>query len=115
MRTSKATNPHLFSLINALKKLSAKEKVPLWKRIASDLSKPSRKRRSVNISHIEKNLKSNETALVPGKVLGTGNENKKLKVAAFQFTDSAKAKVHALTIQELMKSNPKGKGVRIIG
>jgi len=107
-------------LIQELKKKSIEEKVKIWKRIASDLEKPTRNRRIVNLSKIDRYTKDNDTIIVPGKVLGSGDLNKKLTIAAFSFSEQAIDKIKlsdgkALHIDELMKSNPKGNKVRIIG
>ncbi|MFH1590409.1 MAG: 50S ribosomal protein L18e [archaeon] len=112
------SNPRLQSLIKELKTLSQKEKVAVWKRIASDLEKPNRNRRAVNLSRISHHAKENESVVVPGKVLGTGELSRKVTIAAFSISSSAKEKVgkdNFLTIEELMQKNPKGKNVRIIG
>jgi len=110
------SNPSLKNLIRELKRLSNKEKVNIWRRIAKDLAKPTRIRRRVNIYKIDKYTRNDETAIVPGKVLSLGELNKKITVAAYQFSDAAKKKIpNAITIQQLMKNNPKGKKVRIIG
>ena len=99
--------------------LSSKENVPLWKRVAKDLSKPTRERRLVNIYKIQAHSKEDETVVVPGKVLGVGELNRKVNVAALTFSDQAYEKIkkmgNAISIQELMKQNPKGKKVRILG
>ncbi|NQU98080.1 50S ribosomal protein L18e [Candidatus Woesearchaeota archaeon] len=109
----------LNELIGELKKNSIANNVKIWKRVATDLEKPSRNRRVVNLFNIEKNAKANETIVVPGKVLGTGELTKKVTVAAFNFSDSAfkkiKEKGEVLSIPELLKHNPKGKKVRILG
>ncbi|MFH1209620.1 MAG: 50S ribosomal protein L18e [archaeon] len=113
------TNIHLKNLIRELRKLSTKQNVKLWKRIAYELEKPTRKRREVNISKIDKYTKENEIALIPGKVLGSGDLTKKITVSAFQFSQKAKEIINkkgkAISIQDLIKDNPKGKKVRIIG
>jgi len=112
-------NPNLAGLIQELKKLSIEKKVKLWKRIATDLEKPTRNRRIVNICKINKYAKPNETVIVPGKVLGVGELDRKISIAAYNFSEEAlgkiKAKGEALTIQELMQKNPKASKVRIIG
>lgn len=109
----------LQELITELKKNSIANKVKIWKRLAVDLEKPTRIRREVNIYKIEQYAKPNETIVVPGKVLGTGELTKKVTVAAFNFSDSAyqkiKAKGQAISIPDLIKNNPKGKKVRILG
>jgi len=92
----------------------------VWKAAAKNLEKPSRQRRQVNIYKIDKHVQDGELALVPGKVLGVGELTKSVTVAAFAFSQEARNKIEAsngkiLTIKELMKQNPKGKGVRILG
>ncbi len=113
-------NPGLRNLIQELKKKASQEKVNLWKRVAQDLEKPSRQRRIVNLSRINLYAQDNEVVLVPGKVLGNGLLNKKVEIAAYQFSSSALDKIRqsqskTLTLWELMKTNPKGKNIRIIG
>lgn len=115
MKRKGSDNQNLVSLIRDLKKLSLDKRVKIWKRIASDLERPTRIRREVNLDRLNRNTKPNETVIVPGKLLGNGELNHKLRVAAFRFSERAKAKVQAVTIRELMKDNPNGKGVRIIG
>jgi large subunit ribosomal protein L18e len=113
-------NQQLQTLIFELKRKSVDEKVNLWKRIADDLERPTRIRRVVNLSKISRYLNDDEIALVPGKVLGGGDLEKKVTVAAFTFSKQAVDKIKqkngkTMNISELMKSNPKGSKVRIIG
>jgi large subunit ribosomal protein L18e len=119
----KRTGPQtleLQNLIRDLKILGNKEDVSLWKRVADDLEKPTRIRREVNLYKIDKNVRDGEIALVPGKVLSIGILSKKLTIAAYSFSDNALEKIKesgakAISIDKLMKENPKGKKVRIIG
>ena len=116
----KMKNEQLQMLIQELKKKSIDEKVKIWKRIATDLEKPTRNRRIVNLSKIDKYSKDNETVIVPGKVLGSGDLSKKITIAAYSFSEQAIDKIKesngkALYIDELMKSNPKGNKIRIMG
>ncbi len=106
--------------IKELKKTSIDNKSKLWKRVASDLEKSTRNKRLVNIYKIDKYAKTGEIIIVPGKVLGTGNLTKKVTVAAYNFSESAFEKINdakgeAISIIELMKKNPNGKKVRILG
>jgi large subunit ribosomal protein L18e len=52
-------------------------------------------------------------------VLGEGDLTKKITVAAFAFSDEAREKItksgKAVTISDLMKTNPKGQKVKILG
>jgi len=91
-----------------------------WKRVVKDLNKPSRQRRIVNLYKIEQYAQDGETILVPGKVLSVGEINKKVEVAALNFSEEAKEKILAakgktLSISELLIKNPEGKKVRILG
>ncbi len=120
MRRTGPTNPNLLGLISELKKQSIEQKVPLWKRIAVDLERPTRNRRIVNLSRINRYAKENETIIIPGKVLAGGDLNQKLTIAAFKFSDSAKNKIEKsgskiIQISELLKESPKGKKIRILG
>jgi len=119
---SKRTGPstlELSRLIVELRRLSSKQKINLWKRVAEDLEKPTRQRREVNLYKINKYVKSGETALVPGKVLNLGNLDKKITIAAYKFSQKAREKINksgkAISIKELIKENPKGNKIRIIG
>jgi len=114
------TNPTLKGLIEDLKKKSLDQKVNIWNKVASDLLRPSRKRRIVNLSKLSFHTKENETILVPGKVLGSGALDHKLTISAYQFSDSAKEKIvkaggKIIPLNELIQESPKGKRIRIIG
>ncbi len=120
MRITKTTNNGLKTLISELRQASSSEEAPLWKRVAADLSKPTRQRRIVNLTRINKFTKENDVIVVPGKVLSAGNIDHKIEVAAYQFSEAAKAKIESakgtvITIPQMLKSNPKGKGIKIIG
>ena len=113
------TNPVLIKLIMDLKKKGSEENVNLWRRIASELERSTRTRRAVNLLRINRYTKENETIIVPGKVLGSGDIDHNITVAAYQFSEGAVDKINkkgkAISITELMKENPKGTNVRIIG
>ncbi|MCK4859771.1 MAG: 50S ribosomal protein L18e [Candidatus Omnitrophica bacterium] len=113
------TNQKTQELIISLKKQSRKEKVKLWRDIADRLQKPARKRAEVNLNKLEKYCKKNETALIPGKLLGDGSLTKPLTVSALNASESAIKKLQLtksmyLSIEELMVKNPKGKKIRIM-
>ncbi|MFH1592741.1 MAG: 50S ribosomal protein L18e [Candidatus Woesearchaeota archaeon] len=113
------TNKYLIELIKSLKKLSIEKKVKIWKAVAKELEKPTRIRRVVNLDRLNRVCKDGETILVPGKVLGGGELDKKLTVAAFGFSEKAldkiKEKSKSISIEELMKENPEGTKVRMVG
>lgn len=113
------TNQNLVMLVQELKKASNTHKSRLWKRVAADLEKAARQRRIVNLAKLNRFTKENETIVVPGKVLGAGSLSHKLTVAAFSFSQSAKDEINkngkAIPISDLIKEDPKGKKIRIIG
>ena len=113
------TNEYLVALIKLLKKASFENKVNIWKTIALELERSTRQRREVNLDRINRVCDENETIIVPGKVLATGELDKKVTVAAFRFSEAALGKINkkgkAISIEELLKINPKGSKVRIIG
>ena len=119
MRTG-PTNINLQSLIGELKKKAYSENIPIFARIAEDLEKPTRQRREVNLSKIDRYAKKGELIIVPGKVLATGELSQSMTIAAWKFSQQAldkiyKANAKAITINELLKSGVKEAPVRIIG
>jgi large subunit ribosomal protein L18e len=117
---TKKTNPMLIALIRDLRTAAYENKAPIWKDIAERLEKPLQNWPEVTLTRIDTYVHEKETALVPGKVLSTGNLTKKVSIAAWAFTEKAHEKIKkaggkALTIEDLMKHNPKGKDIRIVG
>jgi|Deesub1362A_J573_1020465.scaffolds.fasta_scaffold01653_8 large subunit ribosomal protein L18e len=116
---AKKSNPNLVKLIDELLDSKAKNEAPLWKEIAKKLASPRRNYAEINVAKIQKFASNNETILVPGKVLGGGDLSKSLNVAALSFSETARKKIEnsggrCFTIKELIESNPKGTGVRIL-
>jgi large subunit ribosomal protein L18e len=112
------TNIELIDLINNLKKQSLDEKVKIWKDVAIRLEKPLKNFAAVNVSKIERYAKDEDIILIPGKVLGAGNLNKKLTVIAYRFSKEAKEKIEAIggktmSIKDALVENPKGSNIRI--
>ena len=119
-KKNRKTNPVLLELIHELKKQSNENDVCIWKDIALRLEKPSRNWAEVNLNRISKYILDKETALIPGKVLGTGDLTKKVTIAAWSFSEKSKDKIKkaggkCMSIEELLKNNPKGKDIRILG
>jgi len=84
------------------------------------LAKPRRKRITVNVSRLNRYTEKKEIVVVPGKVLGAGEINHPITVAALSFSEIAKEKIKAargkcVTLFELIKKNPKGSNVNLIG
>lgn len=120
MKKISKTDPTLLILIQELKRESREGDVAIWRDIARRLEKPRRNWAEVNISRLERYANDGDTIVVPGKVLGAGSLSKKLTVAAYRFSDSAKEMIENaggrnITIKELVEENPSGTGVRIMG
>lgn len=117
---NKKTNPILTTLIHELKKQANEKNKQIWKDIAIRLEKPSRNWPEVNLNRINQYTSEKETALIPGKVLSDGTLTKKISIAAWSFSEKSKEKIKKaggkhMTIEELMKNNPEGKDIRILG
>lgn len=118
MKKTRKTNPNLVSLIKLLQTEGYHNNVPLWVDISKRLSRPTRHKAEVNLSTINRHTREGETVIIPGKVLGAGALDHAVIVSAFAFSQSAKEQINAkgrtLTIPELLKENPRGRGVRIL-
>ena len=113
------TNPILKALIEDLKNKSIEKQSNFLKDIAEKLNKPRRQRIEVNIAHIERFTKKNETIIVPGVVLGYGELTKPVTISAWKFSKPARQKIEsskgkAISIEELVNKNPSGTKVKIL-
>jgi len=100
-RMKKKTNSKLVETILLCKKHNQLE-------LGKVLSGPRRRISPINLDEIEKGAKEGETVIFPGKVLGTGTLNKKVKLVALDFSKSAeeklrKNKVEFKSINEALK------------
>lgn len=109
-RMQKKSNPNMLDTVMLLRK----QKAEFWQNIAGLLSKPKRKSIDVNLSKIEKYSDNNDIIVVPGKVLSSGELSKKITIASLSASESARKKANIISINELVKKNPKGEGLKII-
>jgi large subunit ribosomal protein L18e len=119
-KVMRKTNPNLVSLIERLKREAYENKAPVWRDVADRLNKPKQNWAEVNLSRIERFASDNETLVIAGKLLGAGAISKKVTVAAFKCSEAAREKIasaggRSMSIEELLSSNPKGSGIRIMG
>ena len=113
------TNPEIKAIVAGLKEKSKKEDAAIWNDIAKKLLRPTRNTAEVNISDINRHTSPDEIVLVPGKVLGNGNLDHKVSVAAMSFSAGAEEKIataggECLAILEIAEKNPKGSKIRIM-
>jgi large subunit ribosomal protein L18e len=120
MKKMMKTDPNLVYLIESLKKESRGKGAAIWRDIALRLEKTKRNWAEVNLSKLERYTEEGDVIVVPGKVLGAGSLNKKLTIAAYKFSGSARKKIEgaggkSLTIAQLVQEVPDGSGVTIMG
>jgi large subunit ribosomal protein L18e len=114
------TNQVVIHLAKDLKKASTANKAPIWAKLAAYALKPSIARRDINLNRISQLTKENDTVVFPGKVLGTGNVSHKITLCSFSISNAAAAKVlenggKLISHTDLIKQNPTGKGVVLLG
>lgn len=103
-----------------LRNAAKKSKAPIWKDLERRVSGPRSTKSEVNLGTLAQITKANDIVMVPGKLLGTGSLGHKLTVCAFSISEPAARKVgvaggKVITLEDLIKKYPEGKGVRIIG
>ncbi|ADV65647.1 50S ribosomal protein L18e [Desulfurococcus mucosus] len=116
----KKTNIVLRKTIEELRRQASRSNAPIWGAVAEELSKPTRRRRAVNVSRINRHTAPGDIVVVPGKVLGAGDLDHPVTVAAFSFSKTAIEKIvrsggRVLHIMDLLRENPSGSNVKIIG
>jgi large subunit ribosomal protein L18e len=120
MKKAKINNPQLLETISLLEKAARENDAKVWNNIADALSKTRSRRKAVNLSRINRHTERGQTVVIPGKVLGTGSLHHPVTVAASAFSTAAKEKIKksrgkCITFPELIKKNPKGSNVKIVG
>jgi len=90
-----------------------------WLKIAEILASSTKNMAEVNLDKIDKESKEGDTIIVPGKVLSKGEVNKKIRISALFFSQTAEEKLRkknceVVSILEEIKENPKGEGIKII-
>lgn len=113
------TNPVLVELIVELRKAAQAQEAPIWKELAERLERPARLWPQINVEKCAALSTEGALVLVPGKVLSTGDAPKGFRVAAFAFSENARQKIEqsggkCLSILDVLKLAPSGKGVRIV-
>lgn len=119
MKIIKKTNPRLVRLISDLKAASRESKAAIWRDVAERLEKPRRNYAAVNLSKINRHTGADDTVLVAGKVLGAGEIDHRVTVAALGFSEQAASKIvsaggRCMKIEELIRLHPKGTGIKIL-
>jgi large subunit ribosomal protein L18e len=112
-------NPELARVIIELRKAARAHRAPVWSAAADRLSRPRHQVFPLNVGHLERLAKPQDTIVVPGKLLAEGTLTKPLTVGAVSYSTEAQSKVRAaggtpLSISELLKTHPDGKGVRLL-
>ncbi len=115
---SSKTNPRLSSLIADLKSTARNGGGDVWGDVAERLEKPRSTHAEVNLGRIDRYARSDETVIVPGKVLGSGALRKEVTVAAVDFSSTARTKIDqvgdAIELEQILEENPDGSNVRVI-
>jgi len=119
MKRVRSTNPELQSVIRSLKEKARDSNAPIWRDVADHLSSSRCRRIAVNLSRLNRHTRAKEMVVVPGKVLGAGNLDHPISVAAFCFSTQARLKISkargkCLSIFELLETNPNGSNVKIM-
>ena len=97
----------------------AGRQVKIWESLSAQVMRSRRRVPVINLDRLNRVTAKGETVAIPGKVLGGGRIDHPVTVAAMHFSlASAKAIEGAggkvLSLTELAKRRPDGKGVRVI-
>jgi large subunit ribosomal protein L18e len=93
-KASRKSNEELKKLIVALKREGKLQ-------LANLLAQPRRKSVIVNIEKLNKETKPNDKIIVPGKVLGKGEMQHAITIAAYSFSDDARKKLKSCKLMKI--------------
>jgi large subunit ribosomal protein L18e len=112
-------NQDLRFSVDSLLKISRENNSPIWREIAVALSGPRRNYAAVNVGKLSKICNQDDVIVVPGKILGSGIFDKKIKVSSLFISEKALRKLSEagsefIPLEKLAEEKPKGTGVKII-
>jgi large subunit ribosomal protein L18e len=118
LKLTKANKILRSTIVLLERKARSDSKPAIWRDAARYLSSGTVMWPEVNVARLAR-VGGASAIFVPGKVLGTGNLDKKLDVGAFSFSASAKSKIEraggkALTVEDFVKKYPEGSGVALV-
>jgi large subunit ribosomal protein L18e len=118
LKNTKANKLLRSSIVLLERKARSEPKPAIWREAARYLSSGTVTWPEVNVGRLAR-VGDASAVFVPGKVLGTGNLEKKLNVGAFSFSASARSKIEraggkAFTVEEFVKKYPEGSGVALV-
>ena len=114
----KVTGPQDINVRRLIRELE-NTKIKIWRVIADTLKKARRKRVEANIGRINRVTKDGDVIVVPGKVLGAGNLERKITIGALTWSEKAEKIVNdagssLITLDKMIEKYPNGSNVRII-
>lgn len=88
-------NLQLIKILDILYKTNKQKNKDVYYAVAKELERSRKNQAKVNLLKINnlKNIKDSTIVVVPGKVLGYGDTNKKVVVYAYSFSKTAKEKL----------------------
>ena len=91
----------------------------IWRSLSANVVRPKRRIPVINLDRLNRITSKGETVAIPGKVLGGGKIDHPLTVAALHFSLSSARAIEGaggkvLSLSELARMRPDGKGVRVI-
>ncbi|EQB68199.1 MAG: 50S ribosomal protein L18e [Candidatus Thermoplasmatota archaeon] len=119
IQAERKTSPKIMETVETLLKLSRENQSPLWRDIAKRLSETRQNYADLNVGKISKMCKDGDIVVVPGKVLGSGYMEKKLKISALDVSEKAMKKIkdsgsEFVFLADLAKENPEPKNLKIM-
>ena len=118
LKITKANKLLRSSIVLLERKARSEPKPAIWREAARYLASGTVTWPEVNVGRLAR-LGDATAVFVPGKVLGTGNIEKKLNVGAFSFSASARSKIEkaggkTFTVEDFVKKYPEGSGVALV-
>ncbi len=112
-------NSELKMAIRVLKAASRGGGKPIWGALADELDRPKRRRVAVNLSRIGRHSGEGDVVAVPGKVLASGSMGSGVTVAAYSFSEGARAKIvasgsRAVSLVDLLEEGVAPSRIRIL-
>jgi large subunit ribosomal protein L18e len=119
IQIERKTSLKIRETVESLLEISRENNSSLWRDVAKRLSETRQNYADLNVGKISKLSKDGDIIVVPGKILGSGYMEKKVKLAALEVSDKAMKKIkdsgsEFIQLIELAKQMPQATNIKIM-
>ncbi|MHB1439643.1 MAG: 50S ribosomal protein L18e [Cuniculiplasma sp.] len=119
IQMERKTSLKIMETVKTLLEVSRENQSPMWRDVARRLSETRQNYADLNVGKISRLCKDGDVVVVPGKVLGSGYMEKKVRISALDVSEKAMKKIKEsgsefISLLDLARESPEPKNIKIM-